>query len=299
MGTDNGTSGLAAFDIDAVDLSETVTNLSRVKSKNRARLANSDLTRAFLNAALSLTDHLLGPGGEDSAEVARQSLAYLSRPRIVGRAREAYPELVPTEAKFRDRWAGQQDFLSDFVAYALKAREGYLRRAIDAWADELACSGGDFASAIHRVAFEGMSFIADQPAYRLQLLLTASAEADPIAAEALRQLYASMTAAWFGLYRQVVERFGLRLRAGVRAQEVNIILQSLAEGLGLRVLAGVEEPLVNRTRGTSLLGTAALALLSSLVDDGDGLTLAESANERIGHSMRIPSDAGGNSSEVF
>ena len=299
MGSDSGMPRAAAFDIDVVDLSETVTNLSRVKSKNRARLANSDLTRAFLNAALSLTDHVLGPGAEDPAEVARQSLAYLSRPRIVGRAREACPELVPTEAKFRDRWAGQQDFLSDFVAYAIKAREGYLRRAIDAWADELVGSGGDFATAIHRVAFEGMSFIAEQPAYRLQLLLTASAEADPSAAEALRELYASMTAAWYGLYEQVVEHFGLRLRPGVRVQDLNIILQSLAEGIGLRVLAGVDEPLVNRARRTSVLGTAALALLSSVVDTGDGLELAESANARIGQGVRIPSGAGGISAEVF
>ena len=299
MGRDNGAARAAAFDIEDVDLSETVTNLSRVKSKNRARLANSDLTRAFLNAALSLADHALEPGAEESAEVARQSLAYLSRPRIVGRAREACPELVPTEAKFRDRWAGQQDFLSDFVAYAIKAREGYLRRAIDAWADELVGSGGDFATAIHRVAFEGMSFIAEQPAYRLQLLLTASADVDPTAEEALRQLYESMTHAWFGLYEQVVEHFGLRLRPGVRAQEVNIILQSLSEGLGLRVLAGVREPLVDRARGTSLLGTAAVALLSSLVDTGDGLTLTESANARIGQSLRIPSRAGGISMEAL
>lgn len=299
MGTDNATAGLAAFDLDAVDLSGTVTNLSRVKSKNRARLANSELTRAFLNAALSLTDHLLGDGAEDSSEIARHSLAYLSRPRIVDRAREACPELVPTEAKFRDRWAGQQDFLSDFVAYALKAREGYVRRTAEAWAGQLLRSGDDVATAICRVTREGMAFIAEQPAYRLQLLLAASADADPAAADALRKLYASMAAAWFGLYEQVVAHFGLRLRPEVRAEDVTVILQSLAEGLALRVLAGVDEPPEDRRGDVTLLGTAALALLSALVDTGDGRTLVESAAERIESGMRISSGTGGISPEVL
>ena len=297
MGIDTGTAGPEAFDIDAVDLSETVTNLSRVKSKNRARLANSDLTRAFLGAALSLTDGVRAPVGEDSAEAASQSLAYLSRPRVVGRAREEHPELVPTEAKFRDRWAGQQDFLSDFVAYALKAREGCLRRAIRAWADDLVDSGGDFPTAVQRVAFEGMPFLADQPAFRLQLLLTASADADPSAVEALRQLYGSMASSWLSLYEHVLERFGLHLRPDVPAREVAIMLESLAEGLGLRLLARLDEPLVDRERGTSLLGTAVLALLSSLVDTGDGLTLAESTVERIG--MPVSSGSGGIYPEVL
>ena len=97
------------------DLSATVTKLNRIKAKNRARLANSELTRAFLNSGLALTKDVFSLGGGDPAESVPPTLAYLSRPRVLSRAREDYPELVPTEAKFRDRWAGHQDFLEDFV----------------------------------------------------------------------------------------------------------------------------------------------------------------------------------------
>src|SRR5579859_5524687 len=115
-----------------VDLSGTVTNLRRIKAKNRARLANSELTRAFLNSGLALTREVFANGMGNPSESAPPTLAYLSGPRILSRTQEDYPELVPTEAKLRDRWAGHQDFLEDFVAYALYARHFSVRQALAA-----------------------------------------------------------------------------------------------------------------------------------------------------------------------
>ncbi|GAB4097878.1 hypothetical protein [Sinomonas halotolerans] len=284
--------GPVTLDTGGIDLSGTVTHLNRVKSKNRARLANSDLTRAFLDAAISLTDPLVD-GGEAAAEEARQVLAHLSRPRIVGRVQEEHPELVATEAKFRDRWAGQQDFLSDFVAYALVAREFALRQAIETWAEELVRDRGGFAGAIQRVASEGTHFIATQRAFRLQILIAAAADSDPESAEALRHLYEALTNAWFGLYEHVVERFGLRLRRGVRPEEVCVVLQALTEGLGLRMLAGADAPQPRGRHIHTVLGTAGLAIFSSLVDTGDGLSLEEYANRQFTASIQNWSGAGG------
>jgi hypothetical protein len=268
------------------DLSATVTKLNRIKAKNRARLANSELTRAFLNSGLALTRDVFLLGEGDPAESVPPTLAYLSRPRVLSRAREDYPELVPTEAKFRDRWAGHQDFLEDFVAYALFARHASMRRALAEWSTELLSAGTDFATAVHRVAYEGAKLVLELPAYRLQLLTIASAAADPEVSRSIKQMYSSLTASWFELYEQIAGSFDLALRPGVSAWELNVILQSVSEGLGVRLLAGVDEPLLDHERRESVLGTAALALFVSLLDNGDGLTLEQAANRQFSHPKK-------------
>lgn len=263
------------------DLSTTVTRLNRIKAKNRARLANSDLTRAFLNSGLALTTEVFGERHEAPTESVSPTLAYLSRPRVLSRAQEDYPELVPTEAKFRDRWAGHQDFVEDFVAYALFARHCSLREAIAEWSHELLDSETDFATAVHRVAYEGSRLVLKLPAYRLQLLAISSVAADPEVSLAIKSMYESLTADWFELFGHVVETFGFGLRRGVSPREFNVILQAVTEGLGIRLLAGLDEPLLDDERQESLLGTAALALFVSLTDSGDGLTIEEAANRQF------------------
>ncbi|WP_336852852.1 hypothetical protein [Sinomonas albida] len=262
-----------------VDLSTTVTRLNRIKAKNRARLANSELTRAFLDSGLALTTEVFSEASLALAEgEVSPTLAYLSRSRVLSRAQEDYPELVPTEAKFRDRWAGHQDFVEDFVAYALFARHCSLRRAIAEWSGELLEAETDFATAVHRVAYEGSQLVLKLPAYRLQLLAISSVAADPQVSLAIKRMYESLTADWFELFGHVAETFGFGLRRGVSPREINVILQAVTEGFGIRLLAGLDEPLLDDERRESLLGTAALALFVSLTDNGDGLTIEGAAN---------------------
>lgn len=278
-----------------VDLSATVTKLNRIKAKSRARLANSELTRAFLEAALALTGEMFAEGTDSAGESSPPTLAYLSRPRVLSRAQADYPELVPTEAKFRDRWAGHQDFLGDFVSYALFARYRSVRQALSAWASELLSSAPDFAGAVHRAAYEGAELVLELPAYRLQLLTIASAAADPDVSGAIKRMYASLTAAWFDLYAQIADSFDLTLRTGVTQHQFAVLVQAVVEGIGVRLLAGLDEPLVDDERQESVLGTAILALFISLIEDGDGLTLEEAANRRFPREVaaRNSSSSGG------
>ncbi|WP_369046125.1 hypothetical protein [Sinomonas sp. P10A9] len=264
-----------------VDLTETVTNLSRVRAKNRARLANSDLTRAFLNAALRLTDQAFTSGDEELVEGTRQTLSYLSRPRVVSRAQHDYPDLVPTEAKFRDRWAGQQDFIDDFISYALVVRQVSLKTALGRVLEAGGAENGDTSEILHRIAYEGAVLVLELPAFRLQLLTIASASAHPMVSRGVKGMYASLTAAWFGLYERVLAAAGLELRPGVTAEEFAIVLEAMGEGLGLRLLAELDEPLVDHAAQRSLLGKAALGLMLGFVDNGDGMTLDAAVNSRF------------------
>jgi hypothetical protein len=262
-----------------MDLSGTVTNLSRVRAKNRARLANSDLTRAFLDAALALTD-LAFTGPDD--ESARQILSYLSRPRVVARVQTDFPALVATEAKFRDRWAGQQDFLDDFVAYALVSRGMALQAAIGRWSEDLTTAGGDVAAVVRRIADESVELFLDLPSYRLQLLAVTSAAADEVLAHATAGLYSTLGAAWLALLERFLAARGLRLRPGLDAAQLAALIQSVGEGAGLRLVAGVLDPADDGGRPGSLLASALMGLLLGAIDDGPGLSLDEAIDARFG-----------------
>ncbi|MEA5456468.1 hypothetical protein SPF06_17190 [Sinomonas sp. JGH33] len=244
-----------------VNLEGIVTRLNRVRARTRARLANSELTRAFLDTALALADEAFRSRSVFVSEDVSPALGYLSRARIVARTLGDYPGLVPTEAKFRDRWAGQQDFLADFVSYALSVRQIRFERALAECSRELRDSGEDFSRALHRFAYEATTVMLDVPAHRLQLFAIAAASADPSASASIARLYASLSDIWFRECVGLAEWFGVELRAGLSLEEFSIIVQSAMEGMGLRMIAGLDEPLVDHERKTSLIGTLMLALV--------------------------------------
>jgi hypothetical protein len=221
-----------------MDLSAIVTHLSRVRAKNRARLANSDLTRAFLNSALALADEAFHVSSSLHAADTAPSAAYLSQARALDRAKAEYPELVPTEAKFRDRWAGQQDFLADFVSYALGCRQRRMRWALQDCLRDLLESCPDFSTALYRFADEAAKLVVDLPGYRIQLFATASAASGPDVSAAIERMYKSFSATWMELYLILAASFGFQLRTGLNIDHVTVLLVSTIEGIGLRLLAG-------------------------------------------------------------
>ncbi|WP_285243494.1 hypothetical protein [Pseudarthrobacter sp. fls2-241-R2A-127] len=272
--------GIAVHYDDPRDLSDIVTNLARVTAKGRRKLANDPLTKAFLTSALKLTEELFISPSSDDEEV-RPTMSYLSRPKVLAQTITSAPELVPTAGKFRDRWSSHQDFLADFISYALTARHWSLHIALSQSAETMLSSPEDFSRSVHRIAYEDLKLVLELPAYRFQLLAVASASSDSVASEALAKMYSTLTDAWTALYSQVFLAHGIRFRPGVTLDTFNIILQSTAEGLGMRLLSGVHEPILDHEQKKTILGTAALALYLAFVDSGDGLTVEEAAQKRI------------------
>lgn len=262
---------------DDQDLSGIVTNLRRVRAASRNKLANDDLTRAFLDAALSLTEDLFSAASSDGDEGVRPTMSYLSKPKVLAKAQQDHPHLIPTGAKFRDRWAAQQHFLADFISYALRARHWSLQIALAERSEVLLTSGTNFSKSVHELAYEDLKLVLDLPAYRFQLLAVASAEADTVASNALSSMYATLSEAWCKLYAHVFAHYGVRFRPGLTLEMFNIILQSTAEGMGMRLLSGVDEAILNHEEKSSLLGTAALALMLAFLDSNDDMTLEELA----------------------
>src|SRR5690348_3914080 len=82
---------------------------TRKTREARVRLANDERTRAFLVAGLNLIAQQFDameehPEGEREAETDRPFFEWLSRKKVIQRASEDKPELVPSEGMFRDRW---------------------------------------------------------------------------------------------------------------------------------------------------------------------------------------------------
>lgn len=278
-------------DLDLYD-SKIVTNISGRTAMTRKRLANGRETRAFLDAALDLTTELFSPALSEQLldadeEDARPVMSYLSRRKVLAKARKNCGDDYPlSENMMRHRWSTHGDFLADFVSYALADKHWSLQVALSQHAKDLLTSDDNFPRAVHRVAYEDLKLVLELPAFRFQLLAVATAQADTASAQALARMYTNLSQVWIALYTNVFEHYGLTFRPGVTMEDFNILLQAMAEGLGLRLISGVDERLLDHEKRTSLLGTAALSLFMSLVDPGDGLTIEQAAETAIGQRRK-------------
>lgn len=265
-----------------LNLSDIVTHLNRATRKARNRCANDDVTRAFLDAAMSLTDDLfaapkMSMDNEDGEE-SRPTMKFLAAKQVLARAQILTPSISPTIGKFRNRWTAQRFFVADFISYALMARHWSLHMALSDSAKSLLTEEKNFVSAVHEVAYQDLLLVLELPAYRFQLLAAASAKSDPVVSEALGHMYQTLNEAWCELYTAVFDHYGFRFRADWSIEQFNIVMQSTAEGLGLRLLADTGEPIVDHATRTSILGKTALALFVAFVDTGDGRSLEEMAD---------------------
>ncbi|MDO2934797.1 hypothetical protein Q2T94_10825 [Paeniglutamicibacter sulfureus] len=272
--------------------SKIVTNISGRTAMTRKRLANGRETRAFLDAALDLTTELFSPALSEQLldtdeEDARPVMSYLSRRKVLAKARQNCGDDYPlSENMMRHRWSTHGDFLADFVSYALADKHWSLQVALSQHAKDLLTSDDNFPSAVHRVAYEDLKLVLELPAFRFQLLAVATAQADTASAQALARMYTNLSQVWITLYTNVFEHYGLTFRPGVTMEDFNILLQAMAEGLGLRLISGVGERLLDHEKRTSLLGTAALSLFLALVDPGDGLTIEQAAETAMGQRRK-------------
>ena len=275
-------------DLDLYD-SKIVTNVSGRTAMTRKRLANGRETRAFLDAALDLTTELFSPALSEQLldtdeDDARPVMSYLSRRKVLAKAKKNCGDDFPlSENMMRHRWSSHGDFLADFVSYALADKHWSLEVAFSQHAKDLLTTEDDFSRAVHRVAYEDLKRVLELPAFRFQLLAVATAQADSASAQALARMYTNLSKVWMELYTTVFEHYGFTFRPGVTMEDFNILLQSMAEGLGLRLISGVDERLLDHEKRTSLLGTAALSLFLALVDPGDGLTVEQAAETAMGH----------------
>jgi hypothetical protein len=271
------------------DLSLILTRVVRSrKSKEAAkRLANSPETRAYLDAGLRLiAEQLTAPTAEledeDLNSRNRPFFAWLSRKKIIEEAERAETErsrakkTIINDGNFRDRWEYQPEYIEDLLAYSLWSVHWSPHVTTARDSAEALVGGEDLAAAIHEVAYLDMNNVLDNPAYRVSIIGSAMADRDTRAREVVTQTYQLLLDSWKKLYIETIESRGLTLRPDVSVDDLANMLAALADGIGLRIIAERDNVnLIDHAKRQSLLGKAAMALMVSCVDAGDGLSLED------------------------
>lgn len=83
-------------------------------------------------------------------------------------------------------------------------------------------------------------------------------------------MYETLGGMWREVYDSTLRTRGLKLRDGITLAQLETMLTAAAEGLGLRIIAGQEDQVLNPETRTSLLGTIVMALVMALVDAPSG-----------------------------
>jgi hypothetical protein len=246
----------------------------------RRRLANSDLTKDYLEAGLNLiAAQCAAPAHtdddtEDSNEAGRPFFAWLSRELVVNEVTRRRG-IQATAGSLRDRWYEQPDYVEDLLSYALWSQHWSLHVSNAQESKDLLTSDPDFVCAIHVVAYNDLCILLKNPAYRVSLIAAAVADRDSTVKEAVGESYQTVRASWQQLYEATLAARGLKLRPGVSFAELTDILTALAEGIGMRMLADPNATVIDHERKESLLGKAALAIAAACIDSGDGKSLEE------------------------
>lgn len=275
------------------DLSDVAINVRGRRRADEAgrRLANSSLTRAYLDAGMQLLEREFFE--ERAAEEGlRRPLSTLTRDGVLAETAKRNHELsTPAGAgSFRDRWEHFPDFLGDLVRYAMRTRT---RRSREEFSGDLvrrlSDPGHDMSSLLHEVAYQQTLVAVDSTALRLQLLGTAMAEPTDAVRDVLADIYVSATVRWQTACREILDARALQLRPGVSLEDLTVILIALTEGLLLRSIGERDRSVLDNRRRRSLLGIAAVALAAGCIDTGDGMDIGDLVDSIAARGPRKPS----------
>jgi hypothetical protein len=277
-----------------LDLSDVLRNVDRRTASGRRRIANDLVTAGFLAAGMRLLDRRLGPShaAVDCSAVSTAAsplLRILSQRAVCDEmSNNQYPfARVGRTSTLRSTWATQGDYAADLVRFALwnEHYSGVRPEELVKYHD-LLVHGADFVTAIHAVADTILLSHIGQPRWRLQLIATATAEADDAVAGALMDNYKRLTDTFMMLFGEALKAHSLTLRPGVSLANMVHLLMAAAEGLALRAISDTDLPVWNEDRSENLLGTSAVSFLMSCAQP-----LAEkpqSLNDAIRNTLLAP-----------
>ncbi len=281
------------------------------KTSTGLELANSPLTRAFLEGGRRLAENELMGDVRDQERTFRP-LGTLTKKRVIdeakaifraargdeGIARALYgtvpkkerPTTKPSAGTLRDRWDILPYYLGDLVRYVLRERysltDGMLDETTRAELRETAA----FSAVVDKVAYEDMKIVyADETSARFQYLMTGLADFHEEIRDALSGVYEHSFGYWRGVYAEILEARGVSLRPGITLDELTMMLTGVAQGLSLRhIVTARRDEVVDHHERRSVLGKASQILIAGAIDPGDGREVAEVVDELM--AVRSPSD---------
>jgi hypothetical protein len=265
------------------DLSGVLTHLDRRTPFHRDRLANDPVTAAYLVAAMRLVGRYLGPDPDrtpsdprDENTLDRPLLSFLSQRAVTAEVANN-PDPFPRQgsvATLRSRWKSQSDFVADLINFVMWPGNypPDFYDEVASGADRL-LEGPDMVNAVHDLAYLNVRDAVTMPAFRLGFAAMTGADGDAVIAAAVADSYTGFLGPWKEIYAALLQTRGLQLR-----------LAAIVDGLALRSLGDPSSELIDHDRKRTLLGTAALAIIHSVLeraDQADGMTLEQAVHAKI------------------
>lgn len=170
------------------DLSDVLRAINQREAESRDRQATDPVTAAYLKAATTLVQDHLGPGVRRGRGDAGLLLGFLSQRAVAAQVRHNPPPFhrVGRVSTLRYRWRRHCDFIADVLRFGLWAQHypaAHQDKAAEA--AEAAMHGQDPVDGIHRLCYWDLTWMLGTPMFRLGLIATAAAEANPVVAAAI------------------------------------------------------------------------------------------------------------------
>jgi hypothetical protein len=274
----------------------------------RDKLANHPLTREYLDAGLRLMGEQFrpgeagrngagadggAPGGSDADSPGRPAYPdnavqnkqsaffdWLSAQKIIDEV-DRSGEMRGNQGTFEDRWPYKDYYIQDLLSYSLWARHWAREAQVAQESAAPLATSEDFVQAVHEAAYWSCQAQLANTSSRVWLIASAVSDRYPAMKTAMRKIHDRMNASWMPVYDAVVAGRGLRLRPGVTIEDLTEILSALTTGVSLHIAADSDPGLIDHARRRSLLGTAAIAVLASCIDPGDGQSLEQAITDLV------------------
>jgi len=267
------------------DFSGIVTRVKGVREATRAALVNSIKVASYLKAGANLVEQNLG--AQESAESADGRKQYWSGLRfLTERALSREMEnLEPPflrqkgDGPYRATWASHDDYLNDLLTFLFHAMnyDPQYGAELETRGDWLT-TGTSFVEAVDRATYHELQAICRMPLFRLQLIMSATADRNDGIHDAISNNYAGALEPWKKIYETTIAARGFQLRKGITIEQFANIFAAITEGFAVRHLGDPAAGILGDDPDGNLVGMAVLGIMNSYLEPADepsGLTLRE------------------------
>jgi hypothetical protein len=258
------------------DFSGIVTRVKGVRESTRAALVNSLKVASYLKAGEMLVSRHLGAPKSAPASDGRKAywsgLHFLSERALSREVAELDPPFLRQKGAgpYRSTWASHDDYLNDLLAFLFHAMnyDPQYGAGLETRGDWL-LTDESFTDAIDRTTYHELLAIVRMPLFRLQLIVSATADRNDGIHEAIANQYAGALEPWTKVYEAVIATRGFRLRQGVTIYQFANMLAAITEGFAIRYLGDPGSGILGDGPRGNLFGMAVLGIMHSYLEPND------------------------------
>lgn len=197
------------------------------------------LTREFVEAGLELIEEALQHDPE--TEGSHPFLSWISQGKVVAKL-DGRAGVEATEGALRDRWEYQSHYVRDLVDH-IRMRRSQLSFPVRA-AKEIKKaleSSSTPSQVVRSISQQLLTSVFDNEYFRLRLVALAALGApqyrEPAEEKSAIALYRDVDKRWEPFFEEYFEKYDLKLRAGIKANDLVQMATAFGEGIALRELA--------------------------------------------------------------